>query len=43
LASADSTAASIAVKLRVVLWQMNIDNADCANPNGVRTNKPTDD
>jgi len=39
LAMAAPTVAGIAVKLRVAMWHMNIDNADCANHDGIRTNE----
>jgi cell division septum initiation protein DivIVA len=31
--------AGIALKLRAVAWHMNVENAECANHDGVRTNE----
>jgi hypothetical protein len=35
--------AGIAFKLRAMLWSMNVELAECANGDGVRTNELTDD
>jgi hypothetical protein len=33
------TVAGVALKLRILAWQMNVECADCANHDGVRTNE----
>jgi hypothetical protein len=35
---AESSLAGVALKLRVLVWWMDVDNAECANRDGVRTN-----
>ena len=38
-AIAEPTIASVALKLRIVAWHMNVEKAHCANHDGVRTNE----
>jgi hypothetical protein len=43
LVHAEPTVDGIAAKLRMLAWSMNVENAECANRDGVRTNELTDD
>jgi len=38
-AHAEPTIAGISAKLRMLAWQMNVEHAECANHDGVRTNE----